>query len=105
MKIKNTSECSASIFVGQRIKNIRRGKGLTGKELGDKIGLSQQHVSRIENGAVNISVDLIYELSRVLDVTLSDLIDGVGFQSKTLKPPFSCKTTCQADGFISINLI
>ncbi|EGT3631974.1 helix-turn-helix transcriptional regulator, partial [Morganella morganii] len=36
--------------IGQEIKTLRKSKGITGYELGSIIKLSQQQISRYENG-------------------------------------------------------
>lgn len=50
---------------GVLIRLAREGKGWTQKQLGDRIGLSQRAVSKIECGAGTSSV-LIFRIARVL---------------------------------------
>ncbi|WP_268842978.1 helix-turn-helix domain-containing protein, partial [Proteus faecis] len=44
-------------IVGQRIKQKRKQLKLTGIEMGRRLGISQQHYSRLENGHIKITVD------------------------------------------------
>lgn len=90
----------SSLLVGQRIRKIRRDRGLTGQQLGRLLALSQQHVSRIENGSVRLNVDQLQQASLVLEVTLDELLLGVGYQSKVLVSPLSCATYHQASSVI-----
>lgn len=87
---------NSSLIVGQRIRQVRRDKGLTGQQLGVLLQLSQQHVSRIENGVVRLNVEQLQVLTKVLEVTLVDLLLGVGYQAKGLYTPLSCRTMYQA---------
>lgn len=56
----------------QILKEIRRAKGLSQRDLGAAAGLPQSHLSRIESGAVDLQLSSLLELARLLelDVTL-----------------------------------
>jgi len=56
--------------VRQQLIDTRKRKNLTQKELGARIGLSQKHVSEIENGKIAPRYDTVLELLRVLDLDL-----------------------------------
>ncbi len=51
---------------GKMIRDIRKEKGLSQKALADKLGVSQQLISRIENGKENISLITLANILRVL---------------------------------------
>lgn len=55
-----------STVVGQKIRNIRKEKGLTIEELAQKIEVSQSMVSQIERGQANPSLDTLWKVSHVL---------------------------------------
>nr|WP_314265916.1 helix-turn-helix transcriptional regulator [uncultured Moellerella sp.] len=57
-----------SKVVGLKIKSLRERHGMSGKELGLLLGISQQHQSRYENGQVNIYVDTLYQLAQIFDI-------------------------------------
>jgi len=63
------------IKLGKRIKALREKKGLTQLELGALINKDYQSIGRIENGRVNPSSYLIYQLSRALNVTIEDIFE------------------------------
>lgn len=59
---------------GQRFSRIRKQRGLTQEELGEKFGLSGQAVSKWENDASMPDVSLLVELSETLNVSLDELL-------------------------------
>ena len=56
--------------VGQLIRETRKAKGLTQKELGEKMGVSESAVNRYENGKVNASIDAIQRIATELGARL-----------------------------------
>ena len=50
------------------LKNARERKGLSQRALSAKIGLTQAHISKIENAAVDIQLSNLLELARALDL-------------------------------------
>lgn len=58
-----------------KIKEKREALGLSQAALGEKIGCSQQHIQRLENG-YEITPDKIIALSNVLDIPMQDLISN-----------------------------
>ena len=63
-------------MISDNIKNLRVGKGLTQKELADKLYVTSQAVSRWENGEVEPSVDTISSMARIFNVTTDEIING-----------------------------
>ena len=63
--------------IGQRIGDLRDGKGFSQKELSDIIGIAASQLSRIENGQTkHISSDILINLSKALNVS-TDYILGL----------------------------
>lgn len=60
-------------MLGENIKKIRIEKGLTQKELADKVGISGAFMSLIEKGANNPSDENLKKISDVLNVSVDDL--------------------------------
>lgn len=54
--------------VGLKIRALRDSHGISGKQLSEQMGISQQHLSRYENGDVNIHVDTLYHFSLIFSV-------------------------------------
>ena len=54
--------------IGHKIRILRQSKKLTQEKLAEKSNLSQQHISRIENGIVEPEYQTIYKLAYALDI-------------------------------------
>ena len=66
-------------LVGARIKFIRMGKHLPQREVAEKIGVSQAHMSNIECGRSHVTLENLIKLSEVLEVKVRDFfvdLDG-----------------------------
>lgn len=59
--------------LGRRIRLVRRAKGFTQEELGEKAGLSYKFVGQIERGEVNSSLDSLVSIAAALGVKVADL--------------------------------
>jgi len=57
----------------EHIKLLREKKGMTQKELAEKIGVSQQNISRWETGEVIPRIDKIKIIAEVLECTIDEL--------------------------------
>lgn len=73
MKSKFEKETRTSML-GVIIKSVRKSKGLTQQELGDRVGLPKSSISKIENGLTHISFEdaalLLDAMGEKLDVRL-----------------------------------
>lgn len=56
--------------IARTLKEARARKGLSQRELGEKVGLPQSHVSKIESGRVDLKLSSLVELTRILDLEL-----------------------------------
>jgi putative transcriptional regulator len=56
--------------LGDRIREIREGKGITQKQLAHAIGKDQQSIQRLEAGKINPSIFYLYEVAKGLDVRI-----------------------------------
>ena len=61
----------ATEHIASTLKAAREYEGLTQRELSAKSGVPQGHISRIENGAVDLRVSSLVTLARVLDLELT----------------------------------
>ena len=62
--------------IGSLISALRKEKGLTQKELGDKLGITDRAVSKWERGLGCPDVSLLDDLSRELDVSILEILKG-----------------------------
>src|SRR3984893_6341017 len=63
--------------VGGQLRLRRAQSGMTQTELGAKVGLSFQAVQKYESGDNRISASRLYQLARILDVSLSYFFEGL----------------------------
>ena len=59
--------------LGAKLKEIRRGRGVTLQQIADQTGLSKSFVSQIETGAANPSIASLKKITDVLGVPLGAL--------------------------------
>ena len=56
------------VQVGQLIRDTRKAKGLTQREVGEKIGVSESAFNRYENGVSNLSLETVQKVADALGV-------------------------------------
>ena len=56
--------------IARALRQARETKKLSQRELGRKAGVPQGHISRIENGAVDLRISSLVALARVLDLEI-----------------------------------
>ncbi len=61
--------------VGKNLKEARKIKGLTQKEVAAVFNMTQQQYSRFENGVFELNYDLIIRLCDFYDITPNELFD------------------------------
>jgi transcriptional regulator with XRE-family HTH domain len=62
-----------ALQVGATLRTLRRQRGLTAAEMGSRTGMTQQSISRIENGRHNVSFATLEKLLAAMGCTLRDL--------------------------------
>lgn len=60
--------------LGARIKQKRMEMHISQEALGKKVYVNNEHISRIESGKINLSVDLLVLIANALDVSADDLL-------------------------------
>lgn len=63
---------SSKTIIGRAIKEQRIKRGLTLKELADKLDVEKQYIWRLENGKINMSPDYIDKVLKQLEITPRD---------------------------------
>jgi len=58
-----------------RIRQLRKAKGLTIKQLAEIIGVSTPHLSEVERGKKNLNNHLLVRLAAALDAKPSELVE------------------------------
>lgn len=62
--------------IGRRIRGCRTQLNLSQAELAERTELSMSHISDIENGKINFTVDVLKRLSDALDCSADYLLTG-----------------------------
>ena len=71
----NDLKDSVPKLVGNRIKDLRKNKGLTQTELAELVGKDRQYLYKIEKGKVTPNIVTITALAIALEMSLKDLFD------------------------------
>lgn len=60
--------------IGQRIRKVRKARGLSQDALAEKVGISTTHMSHIETGNTKLSLAVFVDLATALDVRADELL-------------------------------
>ena len=58
------------------IRDVRKAKGITQQELGEKTGIDQASISRMERGQKTIKLNDLKVIAEALEVSLEELVRG-----------------------------
>lgn len=61
--------------IGQKIKKIRKEKNITQRELGERMGVSQQQIAQYENGKLKPKLETICRIADALEISHNTLFD------------------------------
>lgn len=70
MKIKET--LSFQKAVGARVRELRKAKGISQEAFADACGLHRTHMSLLERGRVNVTVNTLHQITNMLGIRLKD---------------------------------
>jgi len=79
-KSERRSPCAAEanhdylVVVGDRVRNARARRGMTRKILARDSGVSERYLAQLEAGQGNISIALLRQIARAMDVPIADLV-------------------------------
>lgn len=65
------------LVIGDKIRKLRESKGWSQKEFGVKIGLKQSSITEIERGKKLASMDKIYKMLEVFNISFDFLFEDV----------------------------
>src|SRR5699024_3632256 len=71
---------------GERVKQMRKSKGMTLEKFGERVGVTKQTVSRIENGVNALTEQMLLSVCREFDVNEQWLRTGEGEIFKERSP-------------------
>jgi len=61
--------------IADKIRDLRKEKGLTLKDLSTKTGLSVSFLSQVENGASSLAITSLKKIAEAFDVTMNYFFD------------------------------
>lgn len=62
-------------YLGLNIAYYRKEKRLSQIQLAEKVNISRTHMSRIETADCAVSLDVVFDICRVLDVSPKEMFD------------------------------
>ncbi len=60
--------------IGQKIREFRKKNAISQEQLAEKVGISVTHMSHIETGNTKLSLPVLVEIARVLEIKTDDLL-------------------------------
>ncbi|MEQ4672424.1 helix-turn-helix domain-containing protein [Providencia manganoxydans] len=72
-----TSKQQISLVIGRQIYLTRKARCMTGKQLGERLNVSQQQISRYERGVCHIDVYTLIHLLYILDMPVDQFFSRV----------------------------
>ncbi len=78
---RNKEYAYVDVHVGDRIRVRRMLLGMNQEKLGEGLGVTFQQVQKYENGANRVSAARLFQLSKILNVPMSDFFDNVPAKS------------------------
>jgi transcriptional regulator with XRE-family HTH domain len=58
--------------IGARVRQLRRAKGISQEAFADACGLHRTHMSLLERGRVNVTVNTLHQITAMLGIRLKD---------------------------------
>lgn len=58
-----------------RVRQLREERGLTQKQLGEKVNVSRQAINAVETGKFDPSLWLAYDIAQLFDMNIEEVFD------------------------------
>ena len=71
--------------IGSFLGQLRKEKGLTQEQLGEKLGVTNKTVSRWETGTYLPPVEMLQELSELYGLTINEILSGQRLEEKEFR--------------------
>ena len=75
--IKDDGPDPIDVYVGDRVKTLRKGLRISQTRLGDALGMSFQQVQKYENGMNRIGASNLLKISKTLGVDVEFFFEGI----------------------------
>jgi transcriptional regulator with XRE-family HTH domain len=84
--------------LGESLRRIRKERGMTLIEAGEKSGMPMSTISKIENNKMSLSYDKLLRICKALDIDISELFSGAPMAEKTPAPAASGRRSINRRG-------
>lgn len=74
MIAKSMKDSELIFKLAQRIKMLRKAKGLTLREFEAMTNIENSNIARLESGSTDPRLTTLYKISQALDISLSELL-------------------------------
>lgn len=64
----------ALILFGTNLRRIRKDKGFSQRELSSRCNIDNADISRMENGAINVTITTLQQLADAMDIGMWELL-------------------------------
>ncbi len=64
--------------LGAKIREIRTSRGFSQESFAEACELHRTHISLLERGRINVTVNTVRQIAHVLEINLSELFRGLG---------------------------
>lgn len=71
---RTSARADDAASIGTRIAQLRKERGLTQKELAERLAVTQPVVSDYENDVIRIPADVVVEIAKILAVSTDELL-------------------------------
>ena len=61
------------VLLAQKIKQLRKERGLTQEELSDILGMNRLYITQVEAKQQGLSLPMVYRIAKVLNIPLKEL--------------------------------
>jgi transcriptional regulator with XRE-family HTH domain len=83
---KNPAATAVNLHVANRLREMRKLRGISQEKLGEAVGVTFQQVQKYEKGANRLSIGALVQFAEILDVPISYFFDGVVDLTKEATP-------------------
>lgn len=72
---RSKTKVSTRALFGRNVRTIRRLRELSQEELADRAGVYRSHITLIERGEINFTIDTMEAIAHAMDLEVRDLLD------------------------------
>jgi transcriptional regulator with XRE-family HTH domain len=89
--------------LGLKIRNIRASKGFSQEYVANELGIKQAAYSKIESGKSDLTINRLYEVAELLQVSVYDLMENVHTVNEVKTNPKLVKSDYEVSITIKLN--